>query len=145
MEEKDNIVNYNQDCNVFNGPIYRPVIAPPSSKYAKSKAVDENFAEFEEVKEESVAMKPDNEEMDLCLFIHPSVDSQEERQVHDEIKRLVNRQSIQEICSYLLLLKNEKKVLLPQNAEKAYNELVRMGMPQGDGYSLKTFMKYYRR
>ena len=29
--------------------------------------------------------------------------------------------------------------------EKAYNELVRLGMPDGDGYSLKTFMKHYKR
>ena len=46
---------------------------------------------------------------------------------------------------YLYQLSIEKKVLLPQNAEKTYKELVRMGMPNGDGYSLKTFMKYYKR
>lgn len=42
-------------------------------------------------------------------------------------------------------LENMRLVLLPQLAEKAYNELARMGMPTGDGYSLKTFTKYYQR
>ena len=79
------------------------------------------------------------------FFIHPSVDVDQEWQVHDEIVRLVARQGIQEICKYLTQLSNDKKVLLPQNAEKAYNELVRLGMPNGEGYSLKTFMKYYKK
>ena len=79
------------------------------------------------------------------FFIHPSVDADQEWQIHDEIVRLVARQGIQEICKYLAQLSDAQKVLLPQNAEKAYNELVRLGMPNGEGYSLKTFMKYYKR
>ena len=79
------------------------------------------------------------------FFVHPSVDTDQEWQIHDEIVRLVARQGIQEICKYLTQLSDDKKVLLPQNAERAYNELVRLGMPDGDGYSLKTFMKYYKR
>ncbi len=79
------------------------------------------------------------------FFIHPCVDAEQEWQIHDEIARMVARQGIQEICRYLSLLSDEKKVLLPQNAEKAYNELVRLGMPDGEGYSLKTFTKYYKR
>lgn len=82
---------------------------------------------------------------DLFHFIHPSIHGEQEWQIHDEVKRLVSRQGIQEICQYLLQLKDEKKVLLPQNAEKTYNELVRMGMSDGEGYNLKTFMKYYKR
>jgi len=79
------------------------------------------------------------------FFIHPSVDANQEWQIHKELERLVARQGIQEICKYLSLLSEDKKVLLPQNAEKAYNELVRLGMPDGEGYSLKTFMKHYKR
>ena len=81
----------------------------------------------------------------LCFFIHPSVEADKAVQIHGEIKRLVARQGIQEICRYLSQLSGEQKVLLPQNAEKAYRELVRLGMPDGEGYSLKTFMKYYKR
>ena len=85
------------------------------------------------------------EREELCFFIHPPVDADKAWQDHDAIRRLVARQGIQEICRYLLQLSGEQKVLLPQNAEKAYNELVRLGMPDGEGYSLKTFMKYYKR
>lgn len=80
---------------------------------------------------------------ELFHFIHPSLDSDEERQIHDEVRRLVTRQGIQEICNYLKQLTKEKKILLPQMAEVAYTELVRMGMPSGEGFSKKTFMKYY--
>ena len=91
------------------------------------------------------ASNPSVHREELCHFIHPSVDADQEWQIHDEMKRLVARQGIQEICRYLLQLSNAQKVLLPQNAERAYNELVRLGMPNGEGYSLKTFMKYYKR
>ena len=84
-----------------------------------------------------------NEE--LTSFVHPSVSCDQEWLIHDEIKRLVKRQGIQEICQYLLELREENKILLPQMAEKAYRELVRLGMSDGEGYSLKTFMKYYRK
>ena len=82
---------------------------------------------------------------DLFLFIHPSISDDQERQIHNEVKRLVTRQGIQEICDYLKKLADDHKILLPMNMEKAYNELVRMGMPNGEGFSLKTFMKYYKR
>lgn len=82
---------------------------------------------------------------ELFHFIHPQVETSQEKKIHDEIARLVKRHGIQEICQYLLEMKDEKKVLLPQIAEKLYNELVRMGMPDGDGFSLKTFMRYYKR
>ena len=36
----------------------------------------------------------------------------------------------------------EKKVLLPQKTNVAYDELVRMGMPNGERFALKTFEKY---
>lgn len=78
-------------------------------------------------------------------FVHPEVDDDEAWRIHNAVKRLVEHQGIQEICKYLLQLGNDKQILLPQNAEKMYNELVRMGMPNGDGYKMKTFMKYYTR
>ncbi len=102
-------------------------------------------------KVESSAAEPSatsvkEEREDIFKFIHPAVDSEErEWQIHHEIKRLVTRQGIQEICQYLKQMADEKKIMLPQNAEKAYNELVRMGMPNGDGFSLKTFRNCYTR
>ena len=97
------------------------------------------------VKQKAEAVAPVEREGKPTFFIHPSVDVEEQWQIHDEIVRLVARQGIQEICKYLTSLSDDRKVLLPQNAEKAYNELVRLGMPDGEGYSLKTFMKYYKR
>ena len=98
--------------------------------------------EYEEVAKDATVRKKDGEP---TFFVHPSVGSGQEWRIHEEIERLVARQGIQEICRYLTKLNEAGKVLLPQNAEKAYNELVRLGMPNGEGYSLKTFMKYYKR
>lgn len=98
-----------------------------------------------EVKSKGEAAAQAKREGKPTFFVNPSVSTDEEWQIHDELVRLVTRQDIQEICKYLSQLSDEKKVLLPQKAEKAYNELVRLGMPDGDGYSLKTFMKHYKR
>ena len=80
---------------------------------------------------------------ELFHFIHPAVDGSREWQIHDEVHRLVTRQGIQEICHHLTEMKKEKKVLLPQSPATAYAELVRMGMPCGEGFSEITFRKYY--
>lgn len=81
-----------------------------------------------------------------CFFIHPAVSSEEEIwAIHDEIKRLVTNLGIQDICKYLNGMQDEKKILQPQSGDSAFNELVRMGMPDTDGFALKTFMKYYRK
>ena len=98
--------------------------------------------EYEEVAKDATIQRKDGKP---TFFVHPSVGSGQEWQVHEELERLVARQGIQEICRYLTKLNEAGKVLLPQNAEKAYNELVRLGMPSGEGYSLKTFSKYYKR
>ena len=98
--------------------------------------------EYEDVTDDATVRKKDGKP---TFFVHPSISDGQEWQIHEEIERLVARQGIQEICKYLTKLNEAGKVLLPQNAEKAYNELVRLGMPSGEGYSLKTFMKYYKR
>ena len=81
----------------------------------------------------------------LFRFIHPSADSRQEWLIHDEVKHLVTRQGIQEICQYLKQLADDRKILLPQSPLAAYSELVRMGMPSSEGFNEKTFQKYYRR
>ena len=82
---------------------------------------------------------------ELFHYIHPTVDGQHEWQIHNEVKRLVASQGIQEICQYLQQMVLDKKILLPQSADSAYTELVRMGMPDGEGFQKKTFMKYYKK
>ena len=82
---------------------------------------------------------------ELFHFIHPEVDDSEEVKIHQAVKKLVKRFGVKEICDYLSQMSNEKKVLLPQKPNVAYDELVRMGMPNGEGFALKTFEKYYRK
>ena len=92
-----------------------------------------------------VAPKNGEPKEELFKFIHPAITGDEERNIHEQVKKLVNRQGIQEICKYLTKLESEEKIYLPQSADTAYKELVRMGMPNGDGFSIKTFMKYYKK
>ena len=84
-----------------------------------------------------------NEE--LFHFVHPELDETEAWRIHDAVKRVVKLQGIQMICQYLVQLKDEKKVLLPPNPSAAYTELVRMGMPDGEGFNETTFRKYYNK
>jgi hypothetical protein len=98
-----------------------------------------------ELKSETEENMPRVAKEDLFHFIHPSVDSDQEWAIHNEVKRLVARQGIQEICAYLKRLADEKRILLPQSPSTAYTELVRMGMPSGEGFKEKTFQKYYKR
>ena len=86
----------------------------------------------------------DSSAEELFHFVHPAVDGDDEWQVHREVRRLVMRQGLQEICRHLLQMKKERRVLLPQSPSSAYAELVRMGMPSGEGFAEKTFRKYYR-
>lgn len=78
-------------------------------------------------------------------FVHPELDETESWRIHDAVKRIVKLQGIQMICHYLMQLKDEKKVLLPPNPSAAYTELVRMGMPDGEGFNDNTFRKYYNK
>ena len=82
---------------------------------------------------------------ELFHFVHPELDETEGWRIHDAVKRVVKFRRIQMICQYLTQLKNEKKVLLPPNPSAAYKELVRLGMPDGEGFNEKTFQKYYKR
>ena len=123
------IIQSNKDCQVFNGPLSGCTFSMPGGKGSKSSANKEVIDETE----------------DIFKFIYPSITDEEEWIIHNQIKRLVTNFGIQEICGYLKELAEAKNILLPQSAEAAYNELCRMGMPDGDGFSVKTFMKYYRK
>ena len=94
---------------------------------------DENQNETQNINEE------DNE---LFRFIHPAMDEDQERKIHNEVKRLVKRQGIQMICQHLIRMEIDGKLLLPPNPSIIYKELVRIGMPQGEGYSEKYFKNH---
>lgn len=80
---------------------------------------------------------------ELCKLIHPAIGDEEGWQIHNEIKRLVKRNGVPVICDYLVQMAREKKILLPPNPATAYAELVRMGMPTGEGFSKKHFINHY--
>ena len=104
-------------------------------------------AEEAEVVEEANAPAETKGKRDkeLFHFVHPELDDEEAWRVHDAVKRVVKLQGIQMICQYLTQLKNEKKALLPPSPSAAYAELLRMGMPDGEGFNETTFRKYYNK
>lgn len=161
MEEKEmkekketrSVVNHYEpgsNCQVFNGNNYGCVFAMPGANVTQQVPPQPSQqpsqqpsaeAENNEPQPSSQANHEPNEE--LFHFIHPSVDEDQEWAVHREVKRLVKRNGVQEICLYLKQMATEKKVLLPQMPSVAYAELVRMGMPCGEGFNESTFRKYY--
>ena len=80
---------------------------------------------------------------EMFHFVHPSLDDEEGWKIHKEVKRLVKRQSIPDICQYLGKLASENKILLPLMPSVAYAELTRMGMPNTGGFGEKHFRKHY--
>ena len=88
------------------------------------------------------AAAPDQQE-ELFHFIHPSLDDEEGWKIHNEVKRLVRRMSLPDIIKYLRKLESENIILLPTVSSVAYDELVRMGMPNTGGFSKEHFRKQY--
>lgn len=103
-------------------------------------AIDVQPSAEEKPKEEEI---PEGEV--LFKFIHPAIDEVQARKIHMVVKRLVSTHGIQEICQYLNKMANEELILQPANPSTTYEELTRMGMPTTDGFSYKTFQKYYRK
>ena len=144
MEENSqkNVVNHFEaasNCQVFNGNITSCTFAMPGSMVTQQAAA----APMPQGDEQPEISYEEERNEELCHFIHPSVDSRQEWQVHYEVRRLASRQGIQEICRHLLQMSKDKKLLLPHSPSTAYEELIRMGMPSGNGFNESTFRKYY--
>jgi FMN phosphatase YigB (HAD superfamily) len=115
--------------------------------------VDAEEADYEEIKEDGTLQPAPTEEQRIdnpqerneerFHFVHPEIEDEEAWRIHQAIKRLVAYQKIPEICAYLKELKQKGKVLLPSVSAVMYKELVRLGMPTGDGYSEKHFSNSY--
>lgn len=76
-------------------------------------------------------------------FVHPEIEDEEAWRIHDSVKRLLKYQRVPEICTYLKELKQRGKIMLPSVSAVMYKELVRLGMPTGEGYSEKHFSNSY--
>ena len=115
---------------------------------------DAEEADFEEIKEETLqpapvnaeelpTSKPQERNEERFHFVHPEVDDDEAWRIHDAVKRLVANQRVPEICAYLKEQKKKGMLMLPSIPSVMYNELVRLGMPQGDGFTEKHFRNSY--
>ena len=80
---------------------------------------------------------------ELFHFVHPELDETEAWRIHDAIKRVVANYRIPDICAYLKEQKQNGKLMLPSNPSNMYNELVRLGMLNGEGFSEKNFSNSY--
>lgn len=76
-------------------------------------------------------------------YIHPEIEDVEALRIHKAIMRLVANYRVPDICAYLKDQKDKGKLLLPSNPSQMYAELVRLGMPTGDGFSEKNFSNSY--
>ena len=105
--------------------------------------VVDNFNQFDDDQIRAIVSCLNEYGEEMFHFIHPSLEDEEGWKIHNEVKRLVKRQSIPDICQYLKKLASEEKILLPLMPSVAYAELVRMGMPNGEGFSEKYFRNCY--
>jgi hypothetical protein len=143
--------NYGPNIEVKEGG----VVNLHQSMDGKWHTADVEEADYEEIKEDGTLQPAPTEEQridnpherneELFHFVHPELDETEAWRIHDAVKRVVKLQGIQMICQYLTQLKNEKKALLPPSPSAAYAELLRMGMPDGEGFNETTFRKYYNK
>ena len=143
MEEnsKKSVVNHfetGSNCQVFNGNITGCTFAMPGATVTQQAAAPP-VPQSKEKPGESCEER--NEE--LFHFVHPEIDDEEAWRIHDSVKRLVEHQRVKEICQYLKESRKNRKVLLPETPGVAYTELVRMGMPNGEGFSEKYFSSCY--
>lgn len=146
MEKKSDI----QITNNFNAPIGQHIDHVDVINFSMDGDGTFHFGNVEGVKMDEGGSKKEDvrskkEEEELFHFVHPEIEDEEAWQIHHSVKRLVTRQGIQEICNHLFEMKKDGKLLLPVSPMVAYEEVVRMGMPNGEGYSLKTFQRYYKK
>ena len=142
MKDKDRRGDINITNN-FNAPIGQHIDHVDTINFRMDGEGTFHFGMVEEANTVTEDRRERDEE--LFHFVHPELDDEEAWRIHNAVKRVVRLQGIQMICQYLTQLKNEKKVLLPQIPSAAYAELVRMGMPSGEGFNEITFRKYYKK
>ena len=137
--------------------IYTYLFSHCFEKFTKQQriALYEYDVQLKMIHEDMVRLKPELKDLEkqaphtmtsdeeLCKFIHPTIGDEDGRQIHEEIKRLVRRNGVQMICEYLQKMARDEKILLPPIPSIAYAELVRLGMPTGEGFSEKHFRNHY--
>ena len=84
------------------------------------------------------------EEERPSFLVNVDKSDEEAKSIDKELRNLARVPSVSAICFKLAEMAKDKKILLPE-AEKAYEELVRLGMQTGRGFTLKTFKNNYKR
>lgn len=80
---------------------------------------------------------------ELFSHIDPTViEESEQRRIHLTVKNLVTKFDLAQICERLNEMARNREIFVGKK-EKLYDELVRMGMPTGDGFSLKSFLNKF--
>ena len=142
-EEKNNhVVNHfevGSNCQVFNGPISGCVFALPGATVNQSPVLQVAADGRDDLPDKLTTAEAE----ERFHFIHPEIVDEEAWRIHDAIKRLVANYRIPEICAYLKEQKQKGKLMLPSNPSVMYSELVRLGMPSGEGFSEKNFSNSY--
>ena len=128
--------------NNFNAPIGQHIDHVDTINFSMDGEGNFQFGMVDSVNKQNDAGVQDNSE-ELFHFVHPEVDDGEARRIHESIKRLVKNHKVPEICTFLKELKDNKKILLPSTSDTMYEELVRLGMPTGEGFSKRHFGNNY--
>jgi FMN phosphatase YigB (HAD superfamily) len=113
---------------------------------SSSEVKDNPIVDVEEVKTADLQQPATNSQKrneERFHYIHVEIEDEEAWRIHDAIKRLVANYRIPDICAYLKELKQKGKLMLPSNPSGMYSELVRLGMPNGEGFSEKNFCNSY--
>ena len=84
------------------------------------------------------------EEEKPSFLVNVDKSDEEARSIDKELRNLARFPSIPAICLRLADMAKERRILLP-DAENAYEELVRLGMQTGRGFTLKTFNNNYQK
>lgn len=143
-EESSRIIRPQKDYVIIGNNVYERVDKRPEDVLKDILRKNEEAPVGNNMENTPIDNNPERDE-ELFHFVHPELDETEARRIHNAVKRVVKRQGIQMICIYLMQLKGEKKVLLPPNPSVVYIELVRTGMPDGEGFNETTFRKYYNK
>ena len=129
----------------LNDDYFKAIFELDTMLHLINQEMENRYPELVSTPVEQPAVNQPEVKEELFHFIHPEIEDEEAWKIHRAIKRVVAYQGLPEICQYLKQLADNKKIMLPQIAERMYSELVRLGMYDGDGYSLRNFRNFYKR
>ena len=129
--------------NNFNAPIGQHIDHVGTINFRMDGEGSFHFGMVEEANAIATSEESGRREEEMFHFVHPELDETEAWRIHDAIKRVVANYRIPDICAFLKEQKQNGKLMLPSNPSNMYNELVRLGMPNGEGFSEKNFSNSY--